>query len=221
MNKPLRSAWRSALLLAVVSAGIASASKVLAQFAQPTVHPTTYYLHGHIYTNDPKHPWAEAMAVRDEKILCVGTISQILLECGGAESNDVVQLRGSFVMPGFNDAHAHLGSAGQDKLNLALNDAASVEGLLKLVKAAADKHKPGEWIVGHGWDQSRWADQSYPTRLELIRSPRTIPFISTTSRDILPSPIRSLLNMPRSTARPPIRLAERSAASPTTNRTAC
>ncbi len=167
MNKPLRSAWRSALLLAVVSAGIASASKVLAQFAQPTVHPTTYYLHGHIYTNDPKHPWAEAMAVRDEKILCVGTISQILLECGGAESNDVVQLRGSFVMPGFNDAHAHLGSAGQDKLNLALNDAASVEGLLKLVKAAADKHKPGEWIVGHGWDQSRWADQSYPTRLEL------------------------------------------------------
>ena len=43
-------------------------------------HPTTYYLHGRIYTNDPQQPWAEAMAVRDEKILCVGTISQIMLK---------------------------------------------------------------------------------------------------------------------------------------------
>jgi hypothetical protein len=167
MIKPPRFAWRCAHFLAVLFAGVGCAPQLLAQFAPPMVHPTTYYLHGHFYTNEPKHPWAEAMAVRDEKILCVGTISQILLECGGADSNDVVQLKGSFVMPGFNDAHAHLGSAGQDKLNLVLNDVASVEELLKLVKVAADKHKPGEWVVGHGWDQSRWADQKYPTRLEL------------------------------------------------------
>jgi predicted amidohydrolase YtcJ len=105
--------------------------------------------------------------VRDEKILCIGTISQILLDCGGAESNDVVQLKGNFVMPGFNDAHAHLGSAGRDKLTLALNDATSVDDVLKLVKAAAGRHKSGEWILGSGWDQSRWVDQKYPTRLEL------------------------------------------------------
>ena len=129
--------------------------------------PTTYYLHGRIYTNDPKHPWADAMAMRDGQILCIGTISQILLDCGGAESNDVVQLAGHFVMPGFNDAHAHLGGAGRDKLTLQLNSATSVDDVLKLVKDAAGQHKPGEWILGSGWDQSRWADQNFPTRLEL------------------------------------------------------
>ena len=185
------------------------------------VHPTTYYLHGHIYTNDAKHPWAEAMAVRDEKILCVGTISQILLECGGADSNDVVQLKGSFVMPGFNDAHAHLGSAGQDKLNLVLNDVASVEELLKLVKVAADKHKPGEWVVGHGWDQSRWADQKYPTRLELDQAAQTIPFYLDHISGHIAVANSLALKHAEINSETSIRRAERSDASPTTNRTVC
>ena len=138
-----------------------------AQSAPSPVHATTYYLHGRIYTNDPKHPWAEAMAVRDEKILCIGTLSQIMLDCGGAESENVVQLKGHFVMPGFNDAHTHLGGAGRNKLSLALNGATSSADVLKLVKAAAEKRQPGEWILGSGWDESRWPDQKYPTRLDL------------------------------------------------------
>jgi predicted amidohydrolase YtcJ len=167
MTQPPLLSRRCLSFLALVFASAALASAALAQPAPPVIHPTTYYLHGHIYTNDPQHPWAEAMAVRDEKILCIGTISQILLECGGADSNDVVQLKGSFVMPGFNDAHVHIGDAGQAKLNLVLNDASSVDDLLKRVKTAAGKQKTGEWIQGSGWDQSRWADQKYPTRLEL------------------------------------------------------
>lgn len=133
----------------------------------PPLHPTTYYLHGRIYTNDPKHPWAEAMATRDERILCIGTLTQVLLECGGAESSDVVHLHGRFVMPSFNDAHVHVGGAGRDKLTLNLSDATSVADIQKLVEAAVDSHKLGEWIVGSGWDQTRWADPKYPTRLDL------------------------------------------------------
>jgi predicted amidohydrolase YtcJ len=132
-----------------------------------SLNPTTYYIHAHIYTNDPAHPWAEAMATRDEKILCIGTISQILLDCGGAESQDVINLKGNFVLPGFNDAHAHLGGAGRDKLTLDLRGANSVDDVLKLVKAAAEHHKTGEWIIGSGWDQSRYPDQKFPTRLQL------------------------------------------------------
>jgi predicted amidohydrolase YtcJ len=135
--------------------------------APSAIHPTTYYLHGKIYTNDPAHPWAEAMAVRDEKIYCIGTITEILLDCGGAESNDVVQLRGRFVMPGFNDAHTHVGRAGRDKLNLVLDRVSSSAELLQLLKQAAGKHKTGEWILGSGWDQSHWADPKYPSRLDL------------------------------------------------------
>jgi predicted amidohydrolase YtcJ len=159
--------WRCLFPAILLSALFLFVARTSAQAQQAVIHPTTYYLHGRIYTNDPKHPWAEAIAVRDEKILCIGSISQIMLDCGGAESNDVVQLKGSFVMPGFNDAHAHLGPAGRDKLQLTLNDVSSVEDLLKRVKAAADKKKSGEWVVGGGWDQTRWADQKYPTRLEL------------------------------------------------------
>jgi predicted amidohydrolase YtcJ len=167
MKLPPLPPWLNILLIVFALAPFASAAPTLAQSTQSVIHPTTYYLHGHIYTNDPQHPWAEAMAVRDEKILCIGTISQILLECGGAESGDVVQLKGNFVMPGFNDAHVHIGDAGQGKLNLVLNGASSVDDLLSRVKAAAAKHKPEEWIQGGGWDQSRWADPQYPTRLEL------------------------------------------------------
>jgi predicted amidohydrolase YtcJ len=158
---------RSALGLVLPLALLVAPSPLVAQDKKPSIDPTSYYLHGRIYTNDPAHPWAEAMAVRDEKVLCIGSISQIMLDCGGAEAPEVVQLKGLFVMPGFNDAHTHMGGAGRDKLTLILNDAASVDDILKLVKDAAGKHKAGEWILGSGWDQSRYPDQKFPTRLQL------------------------------------------------------
>jgi predicted amidohydrolase YtcJ len=158
---------RSAVLLASVAFVLTHPETLLAQTREPPLHKTTYYLHGRIYTNDPKQPWAVAMAVRDEKILCIGTITQIMLECGGAEGEDVVQLNDRFVMPGFNDAHVHVGGAARDKLNLALNGAASMTDLQKLVKEAVATHKPGEWILGSGWDQTRWPDQKFPGRLQL------------------------------------------------------
>lgn len=161
----LRARWFAGLFFYVAFANTLAAQEL----PPPPIHPTTYYLHGRIYTNDRKHPWAEAMAVRDEKLLCVGTLTQVLLECGGAESSDVVQLNGHFVMPGFNDAHVHLGGAGRDKMSLALNGASSLADMLKLVEAAVSQHRPGEWILGSGWDQTRWPDPKYPTRLDLDR----------------------------------------------------
>ena len=156
-----------ALALLLAAFFLMQAESLVAQQGGPPPHKTTYYLHGRIYTNDPKQPWAAAMAVRDEKILCIGTITQIMLECGAAEAEDVVQLSERFVMPGFNDAHVHVGGAARDKLNVGLNGATSAADLQKLVKEAAAKRKPGEWIVGSGWDQTRWADQKFPSRLQL------------------------------------------------------
>jgi predicted amidohydrolase YtcJ len=142
-------------------------SQVFAQKTYP-LDKTVYYLHGRIYTNDPQHPWAVAMAVRDEKILCIGTLAHILLDCGGAQADaDVIQLNEQFVMPGFNDAHTHLGGAARDKMNLSLNGADSIAELQRLVKEAVTKKKPGEWLVGSGWDQTRWPDKKFPTRLQL------------------------------------------------------
>ena len=73
--------------------------------AQQRAPHTTYYVHGRIYTNDPANPWAEAMAVSDGKISCIGKMDHVLLDCGGGQEGvETVQLRGEFVMPGFNDS---------------------------------------------------------------------------------------------------------------------
>jgi predicted amidohydrolase YtcJ len=137
------------------------------QAAQSESHMMVY-LHGRIYTNDPAQPWADAMAIRDGKIRCVGKIDFVLLECGGNDASaETVQLRGKFVMPGFNDAHVHLGGAGADMLSVRLNGVASIEELQKRIADAVAAHKEGEWITGSGWDHTLWADKKFPKKQEL------------------------------------------------------
>jgi predicted amidohydrolase YtcJ len=144
-----------------------SVRRAEAQSSQSDPH-TVVYLHGRMYTNDPVHPWAEAMAIRDGKIRCVGKIDFVLLECGGSDpSAETVQLKGKFVMPGFNDAHVHLGGAAADMLSVRLNGVASIEELQKRVADAVAQHKEGEWITGSGWDHTLWADKKFPTKEEL------------------------------------------------------
>src|SRR5215475_2855529 len=86
--------------------------------------PLTLYRNGHIYTNDSGSPWATAMLVRGEIILAIGDEDEVtaLSEKG----TQVVDLEGRFVMPGFNDAHVHLGGAGQDALAVRLHGAPSI-----------------------------------------------------------------------------------------------
>jgi predicted amidohydrolase YtcJ len=136
--------------------------------AQQNRSRTTYYVHGRIYTNDPAEPWAEAMAIADGKISCIGKMDHVLLDCGGGqEGAETVQLRGQFVMPGFNDAHVHLGGAAADILAVPLTSVPSVEELQKRVADAVAHHKEGEWITGGGWDHTLWPDKRFPNRQQL------------------------------------------------------
>lgn len=141
--------------------------KAQAPAAQTDSH-TIVYLHGRIYTNDPEQPWAEAMAMRDGKIRCVGKLDYVLVECGGNDpSSEVIQLRGKFLMPGFNDAHVHLGGAGADLLSVRLNGVTSIEELQKRVADAVAHRKEGEWVTGSGWDHTLWPDRKFPTKEQL------------------------------------------------------
>src|SRR5258708_26915198 len=98
------------LLLALVAALAASTALRLHAQAVQEAPRTVLYLHGRIYTNDPQHPWAQGMGVRDGKIICVGAISQVMLECGCGEGHaETIDLHEKFVIPPFNDAHVHLG----------------------------------------------------------------------------------------------------------------
>jgi predicted amidohydrolase YtcJ len=129
---------------------------------------TTYYVHGRIYTNDPAHPWAEAMAVSNGIITCIGKVDHVLLDCGGGqEGMETVQLKGQFVMPGFNDAHLHLGAAAAGQLGVPLTGVPSVEEMQKRLAAAVAQHKEGEWITGDGWDHNLWPEKRFPNRQQL------------------------------------------------------
>ena len=152
----------SLVVLAIFAAFYAKTS--VAQKASST----TYYTHGHIYTNDPAHPWAEAMAVSDGKISCIGKMDHVLLDCGGGQEGvETVNLKGQFVMPGFNDAHVHLGGAAADELAVPLTGVPSAEEMQKRVAAAVSQHKEGEWITGGGWDHTLWPDKKFPNRQQL------------------------------------------------------
>ncbi|HYA96843.1 MAG TPA: amidohydrolase family protein, partial [Methylomirabilota bacterium] len=123
------------------------------------------YRNARIYTNDPAHPWAESLAVRGDAIVAVGTSEEVARAAGpGAAIED---LRGAFVMPGFNDAHTHLGSAGLNMLSVPVSGVGSVEELQERIRKAAAEHKPGEWLVGKGWDQTRWPEKKFPTRQQM------------------------------------------------------
>jgi len=124
--------------------------------------PLTLYKNGHIYTNDSGSPWATTMLVRGEVILAIGDEDEVtaLSEKG----TQVVDLAGHFVMPGFNDAHVHLGSAGQDALAVRLHGATTIQEVQKRLAAAVAQGKPGEWITGSGWDHTLWHEKRFPTR---------------------------------------------------------
>jgi predicted amidohydrolase YtcJ len=125
----------------------------------------TIYRNGRIYTNDSSAPWAEALLVRGEQILAVGDDNEVsALADQGAKT---VDLEGHFVMPGFNDAHVHLGSAGEDWLAVRLFGTQSVAELQKRLAAAVAEHRPGEWITGSGWDHTMWPEKKFPDRHQL------------------------------------------------------
>ncbi len=141
----------------------------LASAQQPTEPaPTiTVYKNAHIYTNDPAQPWAEAMVVQEGKIMAIGSKSLMSAYILERHVSNVVDLHGAFVMPGFNDAHTHLGAAAADMLSVRLYGAASIEELQKRLADAVAAHQEGEWITGAGWDHTLWNDRKFPNRAQL------------------------------------------------------
>ncbi|MGH7192024.1 MAG: amidohydrolase family protein, partial [Candidatus Saccharimonadales bacterium] len=107
-----------------------------------------------IATLDPLQPHAQALAVRDGKILALGSDESIAHYLG--PKTKVLDLHGAFVAPGFIEGHGHLLDTGQSLMELDVGEAPNWHAIVAQVKAAAAKAKPGEWIVGQGWQQTKW-----------------------------------------------------------------
>lgn len=109
--------------------------------------------------------YAQAFAVQDHRILAIGATREI--EKLRGKNTRVTDLHGAFVMPGFNDAHAHLWSGGLEKLRINLVGTKSVQDMQQRIAARAQSAAPGEWLEGRGWDHTLWANQKLPTRQDL------------------------------------------------------
>jgi hypothetical protein len=79
----------------------------------------------------------------------------------------LIDLRGAFVMPGFNDAHVHLGAAGRIKLSVDLTGTQSLAAMQGLVRKAAEDAARSAWLTGGGWDHTLWASKTLPAKGDL------------------------------------------------------
>ena len=121
-----------------------------------------------IYTVDNARPVAAALAARGGRILFVGSDAEARLLA--SPSARVIDLHGATVLPGIIDAHAHLLGLGNTLRRVNVAGTTSYDEVIQRVKAWSKDVKPGQWIVGRGRDQNRWASKEFPSHDALSRA---------------------------------------------------
>ena len=119
----------------------------------------------HVYTVDAKHPWAEAIAIRGEQIVAVGTSKEIAAYQG--TSTKVIDAAGKLVLPGFTDCHIHFLDGALSLQRVHLDDAKDVAEMQRRVKAYADAHPNESWIRGRGWTYPAVGPTNLPNKKDL------------------------------------------------------
>jgi hypothetical protein len=114
-----------------------------------------------IYTADLTRPTAQALGVRDGRIVFVGSIRGA--EALAGPRTERWDLGGKTVIPGMVDAHVHLVGLGQALRIVDLTGTRSYDEIVARVAARARTARPGEWVRGRGWDQNDWAVTVFPT----------------------------------------------------------
>ncbi len=127
---------------------------VAAAAASPPRAPDVILAHGTVLTVDAHDSVAQAIAIRDGKVLKVGTDAAILALAGA--HTRLIDLHGRTATPGLIDSHAHVADGGVGEVySVPLSDATSVGEIVARVRARAAQLKPGEWIRGEGWDEGK------------------------------------------------------------------
>jgi predicted amidohydrolase YtcJ len=143
-------------------------SLLLLNLTPPPVQSETadvVFKNGNIYTVNDRQPRAEAIAVKGDRIIFVG--SNLSAQRFVGTATRVVDLQGKTVLPGFTDSHQHLSGVGMREMTLNLEGIESLDAFLAAVKARVDRAKPGEWVTGRGWIETFWKPPVFPTRSDL------------------------------------------------------
>ncbi|MDP9052629.1 MAG: amidohydrolase [Acidobacteriota bacterium] len=156
----------------IFAAIVLASATTLAQPPVPAA-PDILYIRGNILTgahlqpSDPSRtpPRVTAIAVAHGTVTAVGSDAEILKL--KSATTTVIDLHGGFAMPGFNDAHTHIASAGRQKLTVDLDGTASLAEMLSRIRTYAASAPQGTWLEGSGWDHTKWPSARLPTRTDL------------------------------------------------------
>jgi predicted amidohydrolase YtcJ len=132
---------------------------------------------GNIYTVNDRQPKAQAVAVKGDRIIFVGSDARAQQFID--KNTRVIDLKGETVVPGLTDAHHHLEGVGFREMTLNLEGINSLEEFLAKVKARVDQTKPGGWVTGRGWIETFWRPPVFPTRWDLDKIAPNNPVILT------------------------------------------
>ncbi|MGB9135499.1 MAG: amidohydrolase [Candidatus Bathyarchaeia archaeon] len=148
-----------------------------AYYFSPMPHADLVLINGNIVTMNPGQPKAHAAAIRDGRLVAVGTNTQVLAYAD--KSTQKMDLKGKTVIPGFIDTHVHGASLGRSLSHISLRGAKSIEEIKEKVRQRAKETPEGKWIRGGGWDQDRLVEHRYPTRLDLDQASPDHPVLLT------------------------------------------
>lgn len=122
-------------------------------------------LSARIYTGDETRLWAEAVAMKDERIVAVGSNDEVKAAC--QTGTQMLELPGRLVTPGLVDAHCHFIGLGRALQMVDLRDLPSLASCRERIRQAVASRQPGEWIIGRGWNQHQWEGKREPDRYDL------------------------------------------------------
>ncbi len=159
------------LRLLIVACVMIAGDRGFAQSAtgrtQATAKADMILRNGKIVTVDEAIGEVQAIAIRGDRILAVGSNAQ--MKALTSDSTVIIDLQGKLAIPGFIEGHGHFTSLGDAKMNLDLMAVRNWGEVIEMVAAAVAKATPGEWIVGRGWHQEKWdeaprgAVEGFPT----------------------------------------------------------
>ncbi|MDJ0698765.1 MAG: amidohydrolase [Woeseiaceae bacterium] len=107
-----------------------------------------------VVTVESESPRAEAVAIKGDLILAVGTSEELSKHRG--DDTEVIDVQGQMVIPGFIEGHGHYTSFGGSLMILDFRHAKSFAEIVSMVAGAAAETPAGEWIIGRGWHQDKW-----------------------------------------------------------------
>ena len=122
------------------------------------------FTHGIVHTIDTTRPIAEAVAVKQGKVLAVGTVIDIQRYAGA--STRIVNLQGKLMLPGFIDDHTHFMGGGFQLQAVDLRYSRSQSEFARLIKERAERY-PDRWITGGDWDHDNWPGGKLPTKEDI------------------------------------------------------